>query len=332
MQWQQQAVQQNPAVSPPGLGPHGRARKLIDTRFVKISFFPGEGKDHEDWSFAFKRAMRTANQTTCENLATVEKAGVEIGDEELAEQFDDEDVQGHSAEIYDVLCQFVGGEALQLVGTVDDMEGCRAWSKLFRKYAPKTMARAIRMVGTVANPPTFKELRDVERELMKWEEKAKALTKEFGDTFSDTVKIGFVVSIMPQAVQVLVHQSIGNKLDYDEVTAKIRSVVSSKVAMIEGSIPMEIGKIDHECESEDLEDDVAAVSWSTQCLGCGGWGHLRREPRATLGREQRDGEQSLGQGTGEKGKGKSLSIKGGQKGDSREGGEDKTKLSLTLRQ
>ena len=43
-------------------------------------------------------------------------------------------------------------------------------------------------------------------------------------------------------------------------------------AMVEGPTP-----IDHECESENLEDDVAAVSWSTQCFGCGGWGHLRRE-------------------------------------------------------
>ena len=118
MQWQQQGAQQNPAVSPPGL-----ARKFIDTRFVKIPFFPGEGKNFEDWSFAFKRAMRAANQTTYEILATVEKAGLEIGDEELAEQFAEEDVQGHSAEIYDVLCQYVGGEALQLVRTVDNMEG-----------------------------------------------------------------------------------------------------------------------------------------------------------------------------------------------------------------
>ena len=302
MQWQQQGVQQNPAVIPPGLGPHGRARKLIDTRFVKIPFFPGEGKDYEDWSFAFKRAMRAANRTTYDILATVEKAGLEIGDEELAEQFAEEDVQGHSAEIYDVLCQYVGGEALQLVRTVDDMEGFRAWSKLYRKYAPKTLARAIRMVGQVTNPPKVKELRDVERELMKWEEKAKALTKEFGETFGDTVKVGIVVSIMPQAVQELVYQSIGDKLDYDEVTAKIRSVVSNKVAMMEGPTPMDVGKIDHECESENLEDDVAAVSWSTQCLGCGGWGHLRRECPSVV--NDGKGGKAWGKGLGEKGKGK----------------------------
>ena len=40
---------------------HVKARKLIDTRIVKIPFFPGEGKDYEDWSFAFERAMRAAS-------------------------------------------------------------------------------------------------------------------------------------------------------------------------------------------------------------------------------------------------------------------------------
>ena len=123
MQWQQQGAQQNPAASPPGLGPCVKARKLIDTRLVKTPFFTGEGKDYEDWSFAYKRAMRAANRTY-EILATVEKAGLEIGDDELAAQFAEEDVQGHSAEIYYVLFQNVGGEALQLVGRWTTWKGC----------------------------------------------------------------------------------------------------------------------------------------------------------------------------------------------------------------
>ena len=59
---------------------------------------------------------------------------------------------------------------LQPWSSLDDTEGFRAWSKLYGKDAPKTMKRAIRMVGQVTNLPKVKELRDVERELMKWEE------------------------------------------------------------------------------------------------------------------------------------------------------------------
>ena len=105
------------------------------------------------------------------------------------------------------------------------------------------------------------------------------------------------------------HQPIGDKLNYGEVTAKIRSVVSNIVAMMEGPTP----KVDHECESENLEDDVAAVSWSTQCFGCGGWGHLRRECPSVA----KDGKGSKAVGKGQRCKGKGLSTKGVHKGDSR---------------
>ena len=38
----------------------------------------------------------------------------------------------------------------------------------------KMMARGIWIIGQVTNPPKVKELRDVERELTKWEEMAEA--------------------------------------------------------------------------------------------------------------------------------------------------------------
>ena len=276
MQWQQQGAQQNPAVSPPGLGPYVKARKLIDTRFVKIPFFPGEGKDYEDWSFAFKRTMRAANRTTYEILATVEKAGLEIGDEELAEQFAEEDVQGHSAEIYDVLCQSAplpdGGRH----GRVSSLE------QTVPEVRPEDDGPRHPDGGPGNEPSEGQRVAGCRAGADEVGGKGQGFDQGVGETFSDTVKVGIVVSIMPPAVQELVYQSIGEKLDYDEVTAKIRSVMSNKVAMMEGPTPMDVGKIDHECESENLEDDVAAVSWPTQCLGCG---------------ERREGRQSLVQRT-----------------------------------
>ena len=85
--------------------------------------------------------------------------------------------------------------------------------------------------------------------------------------------------------QELVYQSIGDKVDYDEVTAKIRSVVSNLEAT---RTPTDVGKVDHEFESENLEDDVAA-----ECLGCGGWSRLRRECPSVA--NDGEGGQSIGQ-------------------------------------
>ena len=98
------------------LGAHGRARKLIDTQFVKIPFFPGEGKDYEDWSFAFKRTGEGRERDDLRDPRDRPGRRVEIGGEELAKQFSEEDVKGHSPEICNVLCQYVCGRRSPAAG------------------------------------------------------------------------------------------------------------------------------------------------------------------------------------------------------------------------
>ena len=80
------------------------------------------------------------------------------------------------------------------------------------------------------------------------------------------------------------YHSIGDKLDYDEVTAKIRSVVSNKVAMMAGP---------------------------------DGRGEDRLRRRCPSVANDGKGGKALGKGHCERRKGKGLSTKSGQKGDSR---------------
>ena len=91
------------------------------------------------------------------------------------------------------------------------------------------------------------------------------------------------------------YQSIGDKLNYDEVTAKIRSVVSNKVAKMEGPTPMDVGKIDHECESENLEGRRGSGELVDPVPRL--WRLGPSSSREPVRRERREGGQSLGQGT-----------------------------------
>lgn len=77
------------------------------------------------------------------------------------------DLHAYSAELYDVTCQACQGEALAVIQTVDDMEGLEAWAKLYNNLTPRTLARAIRLVGAVTNPPKVKEVKDAEAVLDK---------------------------------------------------------------------------------------------------------------------------------------------------------------------
>ena len=51
--------------------------------------------------------------------------------------------------------------------SVEDMKGFMAWAKIYKKFNPKTLARAIRLVGKVPNPPKVKDLKDAESMLDK---------------------------------------------------------------------------------------------------------------------------------------------------------------------
>ena len=115
---------------------------------------------------------------------------------------------------------------------VEDMDGFDAWLRLMRKYSPKSLARAVRLVGQVTTPPKVNDITKAELQLDKWEELVKVMKKDFKEEFSDTVRVGIVTAMMPQSVQELNYQSIGTTIKYDEVVQKVRAVISNKVAMM----------------------------------------------------------------------------------------------------
>jgi len=289
--------------------------RLLDTRSQRIPQFAG-GSGFDDWAFAFKRFIKANDSTAYQMMVKVEThEGAQVDWDDLELEFPGKDVKKYSAELFDLMCQAVTEEPLQVVRSVEDMEGMEAWRKVFRKYSPKTMARAVRLVGQVTNPPKVVVLGKAESELDRWEELVRTLKKDFNEEFSDTVKVGIVTAMMPASVQELVYQSIGAKVKYDDVIQKIRAVISNKVAMMEGSgpAPMDVGEVWYQGGPEDeepTEEEVGAVSANTQCHGCGGWGHLMRECPTVLNAK----------GTKGKGKGKgqyyetSKGSKGGQKG------------------
>ena len=119
------------------------------------------------------------------------------------------------------------------------------------------------------------------------------LKKDFNETFSETVRVGIITSMMPQSVQEFIYTSIGSTIDYDSIVQKIRAVVSNKVAMAEGPTPMDVGRagdggLDRfEAGADVRADDVDAVNMNVLCHACGGGGHYKNKfPTATGSQQQ----------------------------------------------
>ena len=89
---------------------------------------------------------------------------------------------------------------------------------------------------------------------------------------------------MPESIQEFVYSSFGIAVEYDTILAKIRDLVSNKVAMADGPTPMDVDKVSEFCE-DDPEIDV--VNMSMQCHGCGGWEHHKSQcPTAWAGMQE----------------------------------------------
>jgi len=316
------ADSQAKAINRDGGGP----KRVLEMRHRSIPQFEGgTGGQFDDWAFAFKRMIRAVSRNAYEMMVMAE-TGATMEEITKDVEFDEETVNKYSAEIYDLLCQAVKGDPLQAVKSIDDMEGLKAWHKLTAKYSPKSMARAVRLVGQVTNPAKITDLSRAEAELDKWEELVKTLQKDFNEKFSDTVKVGIVATMMPVSVQELIYQSIGKTANYDEVIQKVRAVVSNKVAMMMngGPTPMDIGEIrcgtchqGWEEAGDNQGEDVGAVNYNTQCYTCGGWGHLGRDCPTAKGKGK-------GKGIGKGGKDAGKGWKGLGKGGKDAGGKGAT--------
>ena len=117
------------------------------------------------------------------------------------------------------------------------------------------------------------------------------------------------------------YSSLGIAVEYDAILAKIRALVSNKVAMADGPTPMDVDKVsvdNAKVQTEHSEDDheIDVVIMSIQCHGCGGWRHYKSEcPTAwAVMQEQHQVGNNGSKGPGKGGKNSAKGIGGFGKG------------------
>ena len=140
------------------------------------------------------------------------------------------------------------------------MHGLTAWQRLYKRYNPETVARAIRPVRAVAHPPKVKELKRVEAVLDKWEEQG--TFERYSWRLSGS---GIVTAMLRESIQESVYSSLGIAVEYDTVSR----LVSNKVAMADGPTPMDVDRVTVDCskvqmEHADDDQEIGGVNISIQ--------------------------------------------------------------------
>ena len=252
------------------------------SKFIKPDAFAGDMAKWDDWSFKLKRSINTMNRDMCRLMTIWESKEDEIDENQHMSR----DFQQRSAELYDILCERCDGEALMIIRQVNDMEGVRAWQRLFQRYNPRTMARGLRMLSEAVNPPKAKNLAEVETLVSRWEDRVKRLETQFQETISDKMRMAIFTNIMPVSIQDFIYTHADKDAKYVHLREKVQAMINNKISINTGPVPMDIGDVKGKCDDHDDHYDdyywddfeVDGVGDNNyNCLKCGGYGHYARD-------------------------------------------------------
>ena len=85
------------------------------------------------------------------------------------------------------------------------------------------------MVEAVA-PPKILALKDFESNLRAWEEKVRALKKDFGERLSAPLKMGILTAMCPPSIQDFIYQQGEVLKDFKSMSERVRNLVKNRVS------------------------------------------------------------------------------------------------------
>ena len=169
--------------------------------YKRVESFTGEHA-WRDWSFHFKSATKTANESAYHLIETAEEEEKEIDD---ALSLSEEE-RSLSSGIFNILGTLVKGEPLQLLH-MNGFSGFEAWRKLSKRYSPTTPMRGMQLMMAAINPGKAKGLEEVAVHIDRWEANILAL-------LSEKVRAAILISMLPPDLQHALIQQADKIEDY----------------------------------------------------------------------------------------------------------------------
>lgn len=171
----------------------------------------------------------------------------------MHDQFDELDVDGIGAEVFEVLVSTTSGDELQVAYS----GGFEAWWKSVNTRAPWIVAWAVRLVGMATSPPKVTDLAKMDVGAFRWEEHQRTLRFNSSEAF----RIGILLKMLPQYAPDFALQSMDAEARSEDMMEWVNAFASSKVAIFvkSGSAAMDIGGV---MDGQDGDEDIGVLSMS----------------------------------------------------------------------
>ena len=282
----------------------------------RVEVFTGE-QAWRDWSFQFKSATKTANETAYTLIEAAEKEESEVDDDLTLNEAE----KSLSAALFNILGTLVKGEPLQMLHT-SNFSGLEAWRKLSKRYSPTTPMRGMQLMMATINPGKAKKLEEVATHIDKWEAKVLALSRDFNEKLSDKMRSAILISMLPSDLQHALIQQADKFTDFKSTKDRVATIVEAKLAL-KSPDAMDCDTIhrascqavadDTGTEACDLDVDAVNGKGGVFCYRCGGQGHIAA--KCATPAPAKGGKGKGGGGKGGKPGGKGPNPKGTGKGD-----------------
>jgi hypothetical protein len=258
-----------------------RGRELEYKHFMDIGTFQGGEEEWTEWAYVFQSAVDGSSPDALQAMQRALEGNVEIP---MGQLNDDVglafDVPKLGRELHNILARKCQGEAGQIVRGVDSRDGFIAWRRLYNRYNPKTLARAMMHMAKVVTPQKVTDLKALEQNIAEWERKVKKLEVDYDEGIKPGMKMAIFTSMCPPSIQDVIYQKIDTIRDYIPLRDSVLTLVRNRVAMGTGGlVPMDIGSMEEPSKEEGEEEaqDIDAIKANLQCRKCNGWGHFARE-------------------------------------------------------
>lgn len=335
-----------------GGGGHGHGQSaeglLSERAFRGLPKFDGKDDRWMEWHGKFMglvterspgmaRAMRWAAEQVTEATLDDIQAYLEEGGEERDPENVQDDLERWSAALKNRLVQGLEGAAYVVQSAVEGSNGFETWRRIVRKYDPKTPTRAMQLMVRVMVPGKLRKNEDIGTAIARWEAKLVALERDYQERVSERMRIGILISMVPDDLQEMLLQQAEHFTEYRLAREKVMTLVDTRMKLKDPNA-MDVGNVsgnywghavDPGYGAEDSEwngfgEDSGYEEYScvdsvgkgaAQCYRCMGFGHMAAQCATPKGMSKGGGKDS-GKGS-VKGKGKGKDSKGIGKGKTR---------------
>ena len=185
-------------------GPPGGGGQWKESKWIKSpEAFNAKSLDEEvslwpDWSFGFKNFMAVQDDDYRGDFEKAETATMWVSVEDYSPA-----LRARSLRLYSVLASYLKGRALKILRSVTSGDGFRVWRQLSEELQPSSRPRTLALAQALTKFPPLRDGGSVLEYALTFEKLVSEYEKASSQTYPDDLKIGTLLSGLPQGCEAL---------------------------------------------------------------------------------------------------------------------------------